>query len=615
MGKTKFNRYRGVRKRRKIKSNPVLNAARDLLSSARARPTKENDEDEPLSTSAKKLEYFQLTLDDMIERVNQKTTHSIGNDCFLLVQTVSLNKLIANLCCQHCKQTGVVFSTHNDKHKGFCAKGYVYCQKCQLVIAEEYLSERAGEAANESFEINVRAVFAFMGIGCGFNAIKDWSSVINLPNCLSKFAYQGIKEKLIKGSKETFDEVSKQSMAIIRQKYAEIGIFPDKDNILDVAVSFDGTWQKRGHSSHNGAAIVIEILTGLPVDYEVLSNFCHQCLKAPSRDDVMYGQWQAKHALKCSKNYEGSANSMEQECARLMWKRSVEKHGLRYTTMLSDGDSKSFALLSELNVYGADIQIMKEECVNHVSKRMGTSLNKLVQDCKAQKQPITGKGKLTKEKILKIQSYYGRAIKDNVNDTLLMKKRIFAILFHLTSTDTNPKHQHCPPGEKSWCFWNREEAKGKIPGPHKEHERIPVDIGRKLVPIFQRLSEDSLLQRCKRGASQNQNESLHSVIWRFCPKLNYAGRRSIEAAICMALCQFLKGSMFRETLMKFLAINPGHYLIKGSLEKSIERVKKANLSSSKEAKKRRKQLKYSKSSKEKMQVAEEGATYQSGSFD
>ena len=54
------------------------------------------------------------------------------------------------------------------------------------------------------------------------------------------------------------------------------------------------------------------------------------------------------------------------------------------------------------------------------------------------------------------------------------------------------------------------------------------------MPIFLRLSEDSLLQRCKRGgSSQNQNESLRSVIWSFCPTLNYAGRRSIEAAICI----------------------------------------------------------------------------------
>ena len=110
--------------------------------------------------------------------------------------------------------------------------------------------------------------------------------------------------------------------------------------------------------------------------------------------------------------------------------------------MLSDGGSKSFDRLKEMDVYGKDIKISKEECINHVSKRMATALNNLVQECKSQKQSITGK--LTKEKILKIQNYYGRAIKDNTHDITLMKKRIFAILFHLTSTDSNPKHHHCP---------------------------------------------------------------------------------------------------------------------------------------------------------------------------
>ena len=398
------------------------------------------------------------------------------------------------------------------------------------------------------------------------------------------------------------------------QKYAEVGVLPDNDNNLDIAVSFDGTWQKRGHSSHSGAAAVIEVLTGLPVDYEVLSNFCHQCLRAPDKDDSMYGEWKAKHVAKCGKNCEGTANSLEQECARLMWQRSMKKYGCRYTTMLSDGDSKSFGLLSDMNVYGDNVQIVKEECVNHVSIRMGTSLNNLVQECKALKQPITGKGKLTKEKILIIQNYYGCAIKDNAHDTLLMKKRIFAILFHLTSTDAHPKHHHCPPGERQWCFWKREEARGGNPGPHKEHESIPVDIGKKLVPIFQCLTEDSLLQRCKRGATQNPNESLHSVIWRFCPKLNYTGRKSLEAAICMALCQFSKGAMYRETLCKSLKINPGHYLIQGSLEKSIERVKKAEKSATKHSKQKRKQLKYSKLKKEKVQLTREGDIYKSGSF-
>ena len=112
---------------------------------------------------------------------------------------------------------------------------------------------------------------------------------------------------------------------------------PDKDGILDIAVSYDGTWQRRGgggHSSHNGAGAVIDLLTGLPLDYEVLCNCCHQCLKGPKPEQPEYQDWREKHAVKCSKNYEGTSNSMEQECASRIWNRSVAKYKLRYTTML-----------------------------------------------------------------------------------------------------------------------------------------------------------------------------------------------------------------------------------------------------------------------------------------
>eukprot|EP00112_Aurelia_sp_Birch-Aquarium-sp1_P018043 Seg4246.3 transcript_id=Seg4246.3/GoldUCD/mRNA.D3Y31 product="hypothetical protein" protein_id=Seg4246.3/GoldUCD/D3Y31 len=38
----------------------------------------------------------------------------------------------------------------------------------------------------------------------------------------------------------------------IVEEYWQIGIVADDDEILDIDVSFDGSWQKRGHSSHNG---------------------------------------------------------------------------------------------------------------------------------------------------------------------------------------------------------------------------------------------------------------------------------------------------------------------------------------------------------------------------
>ena len=42
-------------------------------------------------------------------------------------------------------------------------------------------------------------------------------------------------------------------------------------------VSFDGSWQKRGHTSLYGLATVIDVLTGLVLDYEILSKYCHVC--------------------------------------------------------------------------------------------------------------------------------------------------------------------------------------------------------------------------------------------------------------------------------------------------------------------------------------------------
>ena len=48
---------------------------------------------------------------------------------------------------------------------------------------------------------------------------------------------------------------------------------PDKDDILDVDVVFDGTCLTRGHSSNLGIEFVIDAETGFVLDYNVLSKF------------------------------------------------------------------------------------------------------------------------------------------------------------------------------------------------------------------------------------------------------------------------------------------------------------------------------------------------------
>lgn len=58
---------------------------------------------------------------------------------------------------------------------------------------------------------------------------------------------------------------------------------------------------------------------------------------------------------------------------------------------MPDGDNRTFFALTEGNVYGL-VPIVKEDCLNHVQKEMGSELRNIVQ--KSEK-PLSGKRKLT----------------------------------------------------------------------------------------------------------------------------------------------------------------------------------------------------------------------------
>ncbi|GFT03616.1 uncharacterized protein TNCV_3135821 [Trichonephila clavipes] len=100
--------------------------------------------------------------------------------------------------------------------------------------------------------------------------------------------------------------------------------------------------------------------------------------------------------------------------------------------ILSDGDCKTFNYLCEKKVYGPDIVIKKEECINHVSKQLGTALRSTVKDCCAQGSSLDGKahGSLKEATIKKLTTYYQKAILRNKGDVNAMKSAIYAALFY-----------------------------------------------------------------------------------------------------------------------------------------------------------------------------------------
>ena len=110
-----------------------------------------------------------------------------------------------------------------------------------------------------------------------------------------------------------------------------------------------------------------------------------------------------------------------------------------------------------------------------------------------------------------------------------------------------------------------------------------------------------MLNRCTRNRTQNPNESLRNIIRRSCPESNFVGRRTVETAATLAVCQISMGASFRKVLCDIIGIERGPYSEEFVSKKSLKRLKKAFNASTEEVKRRRSQLK-----KEKENSIEEG---------
>ena len=280
---------------------------------------------------------------------------------------------------------------------------------------------------------------------------------------------------------ELENRIFSEAVSFVRETHAKrSGVVIGAEDVLDIPVSYDGTWLTRGHTSHVGVGCVVDLLTGLCIDFHVMSTYCHVCETkgTPLKDKPdEYEAWYNEHKKTCDKNFNGTSGMMEVEAARVLWGRSVERYKLRYKIMICDGDSKTFNELTRIKPYGEDVEIEKEECLNHVAKRLGTALRNVVADCR--KKGVTlgghGRGRLTQNTIRKLTIYYRRAIR-GATGVDAMKRAVNATLHHCYSTDSYPRHELCPAGENSWCFYQAAVAKHEFPQPHKELIKTPLDF-------------------------------------------------------------------------------------------------------------------------------------------
>ena len=91
--------------------------------------------------------------------------------------------------------------------------------------------------------------------------MKEWSGMMNMPFVLTQNSYIEQNNKLEQGTMKAFKQMSQEATKGIIKAYSAIGVQPDEQDILDIAVSYYGAWQRCGFSSHNGVGVVIDLPT------------------------------------------------------------------------------------------------------------------------------------------------------------------------------------------------------------------------------------------------------------------------------------------------------------------------------------------------------------------
>lgn len=331
---------------------------------------------------------------------------------------ILFGKLVEFLCCKDC---GSAIQISESLQHGLSSVFSIKCLKCDKLSTFRN-SNMMGEKSNVP-EINRRFIYSMRCIGQGYCSMKTFCGAMDLPEPIQKSAYNRSLRKICNSAKKvaaiSMQNAAKQEVEIAGQS--------------GLAVSGDGSWKTRGHSSKVGIVSLIGAENRKVLDIEVMSSFCKGCETGRKKTGTEFETWKTNHEKWCVKNHVGSAGMMEVNGMLKIFRRSEELYNTKYLNYIGDGDTKTFLELQKSHVYGPKTDINKVECVGHIQKRMGSRLRQLKNSMRKQKladgKPLSGKGRLTDNLINQLTIYYGKAIRDNKDSVAEMRKAIWAIFF------------------------------------------------------------------------------------------------------------------------------------------------------------------------------------------
>ena len=203
-----------------------------------------------------------------------------GQHSWVFVECDQLSDLLRDVSCPSCEEGSLVITT--SASMGFACTACEYSRKTFLSTRVNKQNDRQ----NVAFEANKQMVLYTHEIGMGYTSLQTLCAVFGMP-VMNKKTYQRLDKQITDCIRRTC-QVTLESVEKVKDVYHQmfpLGIPPrnpalpqvdDKDEEEEEAddtewdedgstpwmdVSFDGTWMKRGFTSHYGIGAVSDIFT------------------------------------------------------------------------------------------------------------------------------------------------------------------------------------------------------------------------------------------------------------------------------------------------------------------------------------------------------------------
>ena len=544
---------------------------------------------------------------------------------YKVIDTRSLQQVFRDsVICAMCRSPEGKLELYQDnsKRNGLHECLLLRCEFCKNETQFQ-TSKKIGSKKGSS-EVNIRLTQGGILTGNGQQSLNKLCTALNLPQPVTIKSYQAIMKKNELSTKAECEIALKKSSGRLGRKliqeYPSCQDMNTATDVFSVAVSIDGTWQKRyGYSSLLGVIFLMSMETGEVLDFEVRSKVCFECRSHSlwDKNSDKYKTWFQNHKDVCAINHYQSSEAMKKEAATLMFMRSIQKHNLKYTTYVGDGDSSSYGVVSEalFKEYGSSYLVLKEDCVGHIQKRMGTNLRSFKNKSKGRNLAdgggVGGRGRLTDSVIDSFQNYFGYAIRNNSNNLTAMHNAVWAIYYHCIAGESESlgeQHKLCPDGENSWCRYKRDVALKT--NTYTTAKCLPPIFREELKGLFERLSDKNLLQRCLKGYTQNQNESINNSLWVKCPKRVFVGSHRLETATAITVLIWNRGAASMGSVLERIGVEDlGINTMTGYRLENLSRIKNAAVKCQSKYRRRRRQLRHERKTRNVV-----GKNYLSGAY-